>query len=134
MTNDRRVQQKQQNGRSDMFTKTTLAAVAAISLFAGLSTASAATPSGDTVSVTISYDDLDLNTNAGARAMFARITHAAGQICGTQPGSQLIDKVQAYKGCMSSITDRAVTKLGNARVSAVAGRQASTTMAYNSGR
>ena len=116
-----------------MFSKTIFAAAAAISLFAGVSTASAATPSGDTVSVTISYDDLDLSTGAGARAMFARITHAAGQICGTQPDAKLLDKVLAYQGCMSTVTDRAVAKLGNAKVSAIAGRQSPTTMAYNSG-
>lgn len=117
-----------------MFSKTTLAAAAAISLFAGVSTASAATPPADTVSVTISYGDLDLNTHAGAQAMFARITHAVGQICGTQPDPQLIDKTLAYKSCMSTITDQALTRLGNARVSAVAGRPSPATMAYNTGR
>ncbi|HLZ83135.1 MAG TPA: UrcA family protein [Caulobacteraceae bacterium] len=117
-----------------MFSKTTFAAIAAISLFAGVSTASAATPSGDTVSVTISYNDLDLSTNAGARAMFARITHAAGEICGTQPDPQLLDAQKAYKGCMSSVTEHAVAKLGSARVSAVASRQPLTTVASNSGR
>ena len=117
-----------------MFSKTTLAAVAAISLFAGVSTASAATPSSETVSVTISYGDLDLNTSAGARTMLARITHAAGQICGTQPDAQQLDRALAYKGCMSTVTDRAVAKLGSAKVSAVAGHQSPTAMAYNSGR
>jgi UrcA family protein len=117
-----------------MFTKTTFAAVAALSLLAGASTASAATPSADTVSVTISYGDLDLNTNAGAHAMFARITHAAGEICGSQPDAQQLEKVLAYKGCMTTVTDRALTKLGSARVSAVASRQSPTTIAYNSGR
>ena len=116
-----------------MFSKTTFAAIAAISLFAGVSSASAATPPGDTVSVTISYSDLDLNTNAGARAMFSRITHAAGEICGTQPDSQRLDAQKAYQGCMSSVTERAVEKLGSAKVSAVAGRQ-SLTVASNSGR
>ena len=117
-----------------MFSNTTLAAVAAISLFAGVSTASAATPSGDTVSVTISYGDLDLNTNTGAQAMFARITHAANEICGPQPDSQLLDRAPAYKGCMSTVTRRALTMLGSARVSAVAGRQSPATLAYNSRR
>jgi UrcA family protein len=118
-----------------MFSKTTLAAAAAISLFAGVSTASAATvPSSDTVSVTISYDDLDLNTNAGARAMFARITHAARQICGDQPDPQQLDRMAAYGVCMSSTTSRALSKLGSARVSAVASREAFTTLASNSGR
>jgi UrcA family protein len=116
-----------------MFTKTTLAAIAAISLFAGVSTASAATPA-ETVSVTISYSDLDLNTNAGAHAMFARITHAAGEICGAQPDSQLLDAVKSYKSCMSTVTERALARLGSARVSAVAGRQSPATMAYNSAR
>src|SRR5258708_4698014 len=117
-----------------MFSKTTLAAVAAISLFAGVSTASAATPSGDTVSVTISYGDLDLSTNAGARIVLARITHAAGEICGSQPDTRLLDQTRAYSGCMTSVTNRAVAKLGNAKVSAFAGRSSPTTMAYNSGR
>jgi UrcA family protein len=117
-----------------MFSKTIFAAVAALSLFAGVSAASAATPSGDTISVTISYNDLDLNTNAGAQAMLARITHAAGEICGTQPDAQQLDRVLAYKGCMTTVTDRAVAKLGSARVSAVAGRQSPTAMAYNSCR
>jgi UrcA family protein len=117
-----------------MFSKTILAATAAISLFAGVSTASAATPSPDTVSVTISYGDLNLNTNAGARAMFARITHAASQICGTELGAQQITQAAAYDSCMNTTTSRAIAKLGSARVSALAGRHPLTTVAYNSGR
>jgi UrcA family protein len=117
-----------------MFTNTTLAAIAAISLFAGVSTASAATPSGDTVSVTIPYGDLDLSTDAGARIVLARITHAAGEICGSQPETRLLDQTQAYKGCLTSVTNRAVAQLGSAKVSAFAGRSSPTTMAYNAGR
>jgi UrcA family protein len=122
-----------------MFSKTALAAFAAVSLFAGASSASAATPQTtapgtNTVSVTISYGDLDLNTNAGARAMFARISHAARRICEAQPPAQALDMMAAYESCMTSVTSRALTKLGNTKVWAVAGRQAPTTVAYNSGR
>jgi UrcA family protein len=117
-----------------MFSKTTFAAVAALSLFAGVSTASAATPSTDTVSVTVSYEGLDLNSDAGARIMLQRIAHAAGEVCGSQPDTRLLDKVSVYKGCMSSVTSRALTKLGSARVSSVAGLPSPTTVAYNSGR
>ena len=114
-----------------MFSKTTLAALAAVSLFAGVSTASAATPSTDTVSVTVSYKGLDLNSDAGARIMLARISHAAGEICGSQPDTRLLDQTQAYKSCMTSVTNHAVDKLGSAKVSAFAGRFSSTTMASN---
>jgi UrcA family protein len=117
-----------------MFSKTTFAAVAALSLFAGVSTASAATPSTDTVSVTVSYEGLDLNSDAGARIMLQRIAHAAGEVCGSQPDTRLLDQTHAYKSCMTSVTNRAVDKLGSAKVSVFAGRSSPTTMAYNSGR
>ena len=111
-------------------TITTLSAIAAIAL-AAASSANAATPSTDDVSVKVSYQGIDLNSDAGHRIMVARITQAARQICGVQPDKWLFDAARAYDSCMTSVTDRALGQLDSATVAANVhkGRPATLTLA-----
>ena len=111
-------------------TITTLTAIAAIAL-AAASSANAATPSTDDVSVKVSYQGIDLNSDAGHKIMLARITQAARQICGAQPDKWLFDASRAYDSCMTSVTDRALGQLDSATVAANVhkGRPATLTLA-----
>src|SRR5262249_48047966 len=73
-----------QRGRQAMFLKTTIATLAAASMFVAAS-AKAGEAHPDTSAVTVRAPDLNLNTEAGARVMLARITAAAHVVCGPQP-------------------------------------------------
>jgi UrcA family protein len=112
-------------------TITALSAVAAIAMAAAASSATAATPSTDDVSVKVSYEGIDLNSNAGHKIMLARITQAARQICGVRPAKWMFDASRAYDGCMTSVTDRALGQLDSAKLAANVhkGRPANVTLA-----
>jgi len=49
--------------------------------FGALSSASAATPDNNVPSATVRYADLNLSTEAGAKALYQRIAYAAKQVC-----------------------------------------------------
>ena len=53
--------------------------------------------------VRVRYQDLNLNTDAGAKALYHRIQGAANQVCGNVDGRDLV-VARAYKACV----DRAV--------------------------
>ena len=114
-------------------TLTTLSAVAAIAL-AAASSANAATPSTDVVSVKVSYEGIDLNSDAGQKIMLARITQAARQICGAQPDKWMFDASRAYDSCMTSVTDRALGQLDSARVAANGHQARPKTLTLASGK
>jgi UrcA family protein len=61
-------------------------AAAAISLAAS---APAAAPAGDTMSVTVRYDDLNIATPAGLARLRSRITRAANGVCGIAQAQDL---------------------------------------------
>ena len=115
-------------------TFTTLSAVAAIALAAAASSATAATPSTDDVSVKVSYEGIDLNSDAGHKIMVARITQAARQICGAQPDKWLFDASRAYDSCMTSVTDRALGQLDSAKLSANGHQAQPKTLSLASGK
>ena len=123
-----------ETGKADMTFKTAISAIsaiAAIGFAASVSCASAATPSGDNVSVKVSYEGIDLNSDAGHAIMLARITQAARQICGAQPDKWQFDASHAYDSCMTSVTDRALGQLDGAKLAAdvAKGRPANLTLA-----
>jgi UrcA family protein len=115
-------------------TITALSAIAAIGFAAGASSASAATPSADDVSVKVSLQGIDLNSDAGHKIMLARITQAARQICGSQPDKWMFDASRAYESCMSSVTDRALGQLDSATVAANGRHARPTSVVVASGR
>ncbi|MDB5482342.1 MAG: hypothetical protein JWO83_3395 [Caulobacteraceae bacterium] len=115
-------------------TITALGAIAAIGFAAGASSASAATPSADDVSVKVSYEGIDLNSDAGHKIMVVRITQAARQICGSQPDKWMFGASRAYESCMTSVTDRALGQLDSARVAANGGQSRPMNVAVTSGR
>ncbi len=104
------------------FKLTALVAFGAI----GLATASYAAPVNDQwpqsepLSVKVSYVDLNLDSEAGAKVMLQRIRHAAKIVC--EPlADGVLDLTYAYRPCVSRATDRAVAALNNPIVTAMVG-------------
>ena len=82
----------------------------------------AAQSSGDTVSVSVRYGDLDISKAAGADVMLRRIDKAAVQICGGKPDQRLLGERVAFEKCRASTVDRSVAALNAPMVTAAAGR------------
>ena len=74
--------------------------------------AQAATPSvsdSGAPSVVVRMSDLDLSRTEGAKALLARLRHAASMVCGGRPSSPLdLDGRQAYDACVHQSLDGAV--------------------------
>lgn len=114
------------------FTLTALSATLALGMAACGQSAAAQTP--DTVSVKVSYADLNLSTEAGAKAMLQRIRTAAKKICGAEMDDP-IERLYEYKPCVNGTTDRAVAQFGNPIVTALnSGKRAPAAMALASNR
>jgi UrcA family protein len=71
----------------------------------------------DTVSV--AYADLDLSTDAGAQALFARIKSAAALACGGRPDGRDPAGNERFQACRKDAMSSAVTRIGNPRVAAL---------------
>lgn len=75
--------------------------------------------------VTVSYDHRDLASEAGARAMLARLERAAYDACGGDPRRHSAWKTapdltrRVYQQCREDAVARAVTELGSAKLAAV---------------
>ena len=100
-------------------TLTVLSAILALGLAAAAHGATA--QSADTTSVKVSFRDLNLNSEAGARTMLRRIRNAAGTICGAEP-TDPFQRMQSYAPCVSGITDLAVADLHSSMVSSLNGK------------
>jgi UrcA family protein len=74
----------------------------------------------DTVSVKVSYGDLNLQSEAGARMMLQRIRHAAKSVCQFNLDYEWEGTV-LYLGCVHDATQHAVAKLHSPLVSAING-------------
>jgi UrcA family protein len=104
-----------------MFTTSTLTALtASLALGFAASGQSAAAQNAETVSVKVSYVDLNLSTEAGAKVMLQRIRSAAMKICGTGSDDP-VDHFYGYLPCVNGATDRAVARFHNRIVSALNG-------------
>jgi UrcA family protein len=74
--------------------------------------------------VSVFYGDLDLSRQAGADVLYYRIAAAATQACGGRPDSREIAGTDRFRACRRAAMDSAVTRLGNPKVAALAGRSA----------
>ncbi len=112
-------------------TLTVLTAVSALGF--ALAAQHATAQSAETVSIKVSYGDLNLSTEAGAKVLLQRLRNAAKTICGPAL-SDPMDAMYAYRPCVNAITDRAVARFGNSIVTALNGGKsapASTALASN---
>ncbi|HEX5007013.1 MAG TPA: UrcA family protein [Hyphomonadaceae bacterium] len=76
-------------------------------------------------SESVSYADLDLSTNDGARTLLRRIDFAAKRVCGPEPShSPLQPHLTAfYQRCVRDSVDSTVDAIGSPLLSAMNGEQ-----------
>jgi UrcA family protein len=78
--------------------------------------AGAATPDPDAPSIVVKYDPASLNSDAGARALYARLAKAAAEVC---PNYDPLFISRAVRVCRSHAIENAVEKVHNERLAAV---------------
>ena len=108
-----------------MFTQSKMSALTALAIVGLIATAQPVAArmsesSNDSVSVTVRYADLNLNTEAGAKVMLRRIRSSAEDICG--PAPSMIEKWslgRAYSDCVTPIVDHAVAQIDSPLVTAL---------------
>ena len=79
-------------------------------------------PSGGDVRTqaeTVSYADLDLGRDAGARVLLSRINGAAKRVCGPVP--EMHEPKAPFKKCVDRAVDHAVTEVNRPTVNALHG-------------
>jgi UrcA family protein len=91
------------------------AAVAAVSFASVAQIAQAADVINDRPALTVRYSDLNLDTQAGAAALYQRIRHAAEQVCG-KADSRRLDEMVVAQSCMNKAIASSVSAVGNAQL------------------
>jgi UrcA family protein len=69
--------------------------------------------------VVVRYADLNLGSEEGAEALYARLSAAAARACGNTPMAWEHKARTQYKACVERKLEKAVGKVGNPKVSAV---------------
>ena len=86
-------------------------ALAAIACGIALTTpATAAQSDGEPLTKVVSYADLNLNGQPGARALYGRLQKAAAQVCAPFKGDSLREKAN-WRECFSQALARSVAKI-----------------------
>jgi UrcA family protein len=88
----------------------------------GMACAHAAELGGARQHETVSYGDLDLSREAGARVMLDRLQLAASKVCGSQPDMHSLERTMRYRSCLRQAMDGAVARVGSPAVDALYGR------------
>jgi UrcA family protein len=71
-----------------------------------------------TTSMSVTYADLDIRHEAGARVLLGRLKQAASQVCAPAPERELSD-VDQFESCYKAALDSAVSRVSSAAVSRV---------------
>jgi len=79
--------------------------------------ASAAAPDFDVPSIAVKYDSTALETDGGARRLYARIAAAAADVCPNYVSSPFVSP--AVRACRERAIESAVAKVHNERLAAV---------------
>jgi UrcA family protein len=66
----------------------------------------------------VSYGDLKLESDKGAKVLYARIRSAAGNVCSSLEGRDLTEK-KLWQGCFDKAVASAVGQVNKARVTAL---------------
>jgi len=88
--------------------------------FAGLAKAggSAAAEPPATLSKKVTFSDLNLDTQAGANALYARLRHAAEEVCEPFDGNEL-SRHSMWQRCVGNSLAAAVAKVNKPKVTAL---------------
>ncbi len=87
-----------------------------IGAIAAAGAASAATPDLDEPTIAVKYDPATLESDSGARALYARLEHAAAEVCPAYDPHWVTHEVQL---CREHAIENAVAKVHNPRLAAV---------------
>ena len=101
-----------------LFTATALAA--SLLAFGGVAMGGrvqAAEPAQSYTSI-VSYGDLNLDSEQGAKVLYARLRNAAENVCSSLEGRELIQK-RIWQGCFDKAVTSAVGQVNKARVTAL---------------
>jgi UrcA family protein len=93
---------------------------------AALAIAGTASAQADDPSIHVSYADLNLHSQQGARAILGRIEDAADQVCGGQPDMRQLTERALYQACRRQAVEHAVRDLDAPVVTAMAGMKNTT--------
>ena len=66
----------------------------------------------------VSYGDLNLDSEQGAKLLYARIRSAAGSVCSSLEGRDLTEK-KFWQGCFDKAVEGAVVQVNKTRVTAL---------------
>ena len=66
----------------------------------------------------VSYGDLNLDSEQGAKVLYARLRNAAENVCSSLEGRELIQK-RIWQGCFDKAVTSAVGQVNKARVTAL---------------
>jgi len=70
-------------------------------------------------SVVVKYSDLDLDSAAGTKALFARLSAAAERACGNAPHARDLQRQAQFRACYDRALNRAVDKIGSRELQAL---------------
>jgi UrcA family protein len=69
--------------------------------------------------VVVQYSDLDLNSAAGNKVLYARLSAAAQRACGNEPNARELQRQAQYRACFDKALNRAVDKIGSRELQAL---------------
>ena len=98
--------------------KNFLAAVAAVCLASVTIVAHADEAAGGVPARTVHYSDLNINTEAGATRLYARIRNAAQQVCG-DVDSRRLEVAAAAKACVNRAIYSSVRSVNSPKLTSV---------------
>jgi UrcA family protein len=101
----------------------TLALTATLSAAPALRADDAARPGVVRTQVVVDYADLDLDSIAGNKALYARLSHAAERACGPEPERQELRARSDYRQCQEAALAKAVDRIDSPELHALHARQ-----------
>jgi UrcA family protein len=94
-------------------------------LIAGVGSAGAATTPAATSTVTVSYSDLNLQSDQGNQELYARIVNAARQVCETDNVDiRDLQRLSSARACEANAISAAVQQVHSAKLAALDGAHA----------
>jgi UrcA family protein len=82
-----------------------------------------AQPYGQVLAKKVAYGDLNLETEAGAKVLYARLRHAAQDVCSPYQSDELAYKI-VWRTCVENSLSDAVGRINKPRVTALHNKDA----------
>ena len=74
---------------------------------------------GITYSRTVRFSDLDVSTEAGAKALLSRIRRAANAVCSGDEWRAYMNRGPSFRACVHQASNKAVSDVGSPMVTAL---------------